>query len=107
MDTLLKLKSDYKELTGEDYVAPGARGGGKSKKDGNNNKAKSKAATMPSKAEGGKKQTRLGLEAKKSENLADWYSQIITKSEMIEYYDVSGCYILRPWAFSIWESIQV
>ena len=26
---------------------------------------------------------------------------------MIEYYDISGCYILRPWAFSIWEKIQV
>lgn len=25
---------------------------------------------------------------------------------MIEYYDVSGCYILRPWAFAIWERIQ-
>ena len=25
---------------------------------------------------------------------------------MIEYYDVSGCYILRPWAYSIWESIK-
>lgn len=56
--------------------------------------------------EGPKKQTRLGLEAKKEENLADWYSQVITKSEMIEYYDVSGCYVLRPWAFAIWESIK-
>lgn len=25
---------------------------------------------------------------------------------MIEYYDVSGCYILRPWAYAIWESIK-
>lgn len=25
---------------------------------------------------------------------------------MIEYYDVSGCYILRPWAYGIWELIQ-
>jgi prolyl-tRNA synthetase len=25
---------------------------------------------------------------------------------MIEYYDVSGCYILRPWSYSIWDSIQ-
>lgn len=25
---------------------------------------------------------------------------------MIEYYDVSGCYILRPWSYSIWESIK-
>uniref|UniRef100_A0A2K5P6D7 Glutamyl-prolyl-tRNA synthetase 1 n=1 Tax=Cercocebus atys TaxID=9531 RepID=A0A2K5P6D7_CERAT len=49
---------------------------------------------------------RLGLEAKKEENLADWYSQVITKSEMIEYHDVSGCYILRPWAYAIWEAIK-
>lgn len=32
-------------------------------------------------------------------------SQVIIKSEMIEYYDVSGCYVLRPWSFSIWEKI--
>ena len=32
--------------------------------------------------------------------------QIIVKSEMIEYYDVSGCYIYRPWSFSIWDLIK-
>ncbi|CAE7525634.1 Eprs1 [Symbiodinium sp. KB8] len=25
---------------------------------------------------------------------------------MIDYYDVSGCYILRPWAYGVWEQIQ-
>lgn len=35
-----------------------------------------------------------------------FFKKVITKSEMIEYYDVSGCYILRPWAYSIWESIK-
>lgn len=25
---------------------------------------------------------------------------------MIEYYDVSGCYVLRPWSYSIWEAIK-
>ena len=25
---------------------------------------------------------------------------------MIEYYDVSGCYILRPWSYFIWEQIK-
>ncbi len=25
---------------------------------------------------------------------------------MIEYYDISGCYILRPWSYGIWEEIQ-
>ncbi len=38
--------------------------------------------------------------------MPDWYSQIITKAELIEYYDVSGCYILRPWAYFIWEQIK-
>ena len=49
---------------------------------------------------------RLGLELKKEENLSEWYSQVITKAELIEYYDVSGCYILRPWSFAIWERIK-
>lgn len=53
-----------------------------------------------------KKQTRLGLEAKKEEDLPNWYSQVLTKSEMIEYYDVSGCYIYRPWSYMIWEEIK-
>ena len=34
------------------------------------------------------------------------YEQIITKAEMIDFYDISGCYILRPWSYSIWEAIQ-
>ena len=25
---------------------------------------------------------------------------------MIDYYDISGCYILRPWSYEIWEKIQ-
>ena len=24
----------------------------------------------------------------------------------MEYYDVSGCYILRPWSFAIWETMK-
>ena len=46
------------------------------------------------------------MQAKKTDNLSDWYSQVITKGELLEYYDVSGCYILRPEAYSIWEMIQ-
>lgn len=26
---------------------------------------------------------------------------------MIEYYDISGCYILRPWSMAIWEIMHV
>uniref|UniRef100_A0A3P9NA26 Bifunctional glutamate/proline--tRNA ligase n=2 Tax=Poecilia reticulata TaxID=8081 RepID=A0A3P9NA26_POERE len=128
--TLLDLKGKYKSLTGEDYkpvAAAGATGGedknrkereNKSEKQGGGGGKKGKGdkggqgkETSGGGAGGGegqgpKKQTRLGLEAKKEENLADWYSQVITKAEMIEYYDVSGCYVLRPWAYSIWEAIK-
>ncbi|XP_071403653.1 bifunctional glutamate/proline--tRNA ligase [Centroberyx affinis] len=130
---LLSLKSQYKTLTGEEYkpvTAAGATGGedknrkereNKSEKQGGGGagggkKGKGDKAGQGKEASGGaggagegqgpKKQTRLGLEAKKEENLADWYSQVITKAEMIEYYDVSGCYVLRPWSFAIWEAIK-
>lgn len=52
------------------------------------------------------KKTKLGLDVKKEENYSEWYSQVITKAELIEYYDVSGCYVLRPWSYSVWEAIQ-
>lgn len=129
--TLLELKNKYKTLTGEDYkpvAAAGATGGedknrkerenksekqggggggkkGKGEK-GGQGKESSGGAGGSGEGQGPKKQTRLGLEAKKEENLADWYSQVITKAEMIEYYDVSGCYVLRPWSFAIWEAIK-
>lgn len=48
----------------------------------------------------------LGIEAKKNTNFPDWYTQVITRSDMLDYYDVSGCYILRPWAYRQWELIQ-
>ncbi|KAJ8289595.1 hypothetical protein GJAV_G00003130 [Gymnothorax javanicus] len=128
---LLDLKSQYKSLTGEEYrpvAATGASGTeDKSRKDRENKSEKQSGSGGGSRKQGGadkpsqgqesgaggagegqgpKKQTRLGLEAKKEENLAEWYSQVITKSEMIEYYDVSGCYVLRPWSYAIWESIK-
>jgi len=42
----------------------------------------------------------------KQTNFNEWYTQIITKSELISYYDVSGCYILLPRSYGIWEKIQ-
>uniref|UniRef100_A0A673KS25 glutamate--tRNA ligase n=1 Tax=Sinocyclocheilus rhinocerous TaxID=307959 RepID=A0A673KS25_9TELE len=130
--TLLELKGQYKALTGEEYkpvTTPGSSGntGGedKSRKDRENKSEKQgggggrkqqkggekpqvqdSGASGAGDGQGPKKQTRLGLEAKKEENLAEWYSQVITKAEMIEYYDVSGCYVLRPWSYSIWEAIK-
>lgn len=67
---------------------------------------KAAAAPKPARKEDVKGETKLGMSAKKEENIAEWYQQVITKAEMIEYYDVSGCYIIRPWAYDIWERIR-
>ncbi|CAR29106.1 ZYRO0G00704p [Zygosaccharomyces rouxii] len=48
----------------------------------------------------------IGITVDKSLDFSGWYQQILTKGEMLDYYDVSGCYILRPPSYSIWESIQ-
>lgn len=120
---LLALKAKYKEVTGTDFLSNNANRqsfGGSSKKmniDGKDLKTQKlpstcKASLTVSPFDGNsrnstvKKQTRLGLEARKEDNLPDWYSQVIIKGEFIEYYDVSGCYILRPWAFGIWRVIK-
>eukprot|EP01041_Mallomonas_annulata_P010901 gene10901-22754_t len=57
-------------------------------------------------SKGMKKETLLGLSVRKDEDFAAWYTQAITLSEMIDYSDISGCYILRPWSYFIWEVIQ-
>lgn len=48
----------------------------------------------------------LSVLYKKDVNFSAWYSEVIKKSELIENYDISGCYILRPRAYYIWEKIQ-
>jgi len=53
-----------------------------------------------------KGETQLALKWKKEENFAMWYTDVIVLSEMISYYDISGCYILRPWSYKIWELMQ-
>ena len=32
--------------------------------------------------------------------------KVLIKADMLDYYSVSGCYILKPWSYSIWEIIQ-
>ncbi|XP_066559090.1 bifunctional glutamate/proline--tRNA ligase isoform X2 [Amia ocellicauda] len=108
-----KKKKEKENKSEKQQSGAGAGGGGGGRKQGGGggkeppqDQEKNAGSGGAGGGEGPKKQTRLGLEAKKEENLADWYSQVITKAELIEYYDVSGCYVLRPWSYSIWETIQ-
>ena len=47
-----------------------------------------------------------GLTASKEDEFSEWFTQLIQKAELIEYSPVSGCYILRPNAYAIWEKVQ-
>lgn len=111
LKTLLSLKATYKELTGQDWKPEGgdAASAPRSRAPKPAKEAKPKPVEKEKSADkdgGAKKVTRLGLEATKEDNLPEWYSQVLTKAELIEYYDVSGCYILRDWSFAIWKVIQ-
>lgn len=42
----------------------------------------------------------------KKENFSEWYPYILTRGDFIEYSEVSGCYILKPRAYKMWEIFQ-
>src|SRR3989338_2625382 len=47
----------------------------------------------------------VGITAKKGEDFSEWYSQVIIKSELVDYTSVSGCFAFRPYGYAIWEKI--
>lgn len=40
------------------------------------------------------------------EDFAKWYTDVVTKAELIDYSSVKGCMIIRPYGYAIWENIQ-
>lgn len=74
---------------------------------------KSDVAAAPSKLAAKEKEVakidgavQIAIGVKKEVDFSAWYQSVLIKAEMLEYYSVSGCYILRPWSYSIWEEIQ-
>ena len=43
---------------------------------------------------------------KKDQDVSEWYTQVVIKSGLIDYSGVSGCYVLKPLSYQIWEKIQ-
>ena len=50
--------------------------------------------------------SELGITVKKSENISEWYTQVVLKSELADYAPVHGCIVLRDYSYAIWENIQ-
>ena len=40
------------------------------------------------------------------QDFAQWYTDVVLRSELVDYSYVRGCMILRPYGYAIWENIQ-
>lgn len=40
------------------------------------------------------------------DDFAQWYTDVVLKSELIDYTSVRGCMVIRPYGYAIWENIQ-
>ena len=40
------------------------------------------------------------------EDFAKWYTDVVSKAELMDYSSVKGCMIIRPYGWAIWENIQ-
>ena len=52
------------------------------------------------------KKSQEGITVKKDENFSEWFQQLILKSELADYSEVSGCIVFRPSSFAMWEKIK-
>ena len=52
------------------------------------------------------KKSKQGLSVKKSDDISEWYSEVVQKAELADYSQIKGFMIIRPNAYSIWEKIQ-
>jgi len=43
---------------------------------------------------------------KKSENISEWYNDVILKAELADYAPVKGTMVIRPYGFALWENVQ-
>ncbi|MFH2027915.1 MAG: proline--tRNA ligase [Nanoarchaeota archaeon] len=51
------------------------------------------------------KQEQKGISVKKSEDMSKWYTEVIQKTDLADYTEVSGCIVFKPYSYAIWEKI--
>ncbi len=43
---------------------------------------------------------------KKSDNISDWYNDVVFKAELADYGPVKGTMVIRPYGFALWQEVQ-
>lgn len=39
-------------------------------------------------------------------DFAKWYTDVVKKTELVDYSSVKGCMVIRPYGYAIWENMQ-
>ncbi len=52
------------------------------------------------------KEEKKGISAKKEDNFSEWYTQVVERTDFVDYTSVSGCVAFRPNAYFAWEQVQ-
>ncbi|RMF94110.1 MAG: proline--tRNA ligase [Nitrospinota bacterium] len=42
----------------------------------------------------------------RSQDFAQWYTDVIQRAELADYAPVRGCMVIRPYGYTLWENIQ-
>ena len=48
----------------------------------------------------------LAITVKKEDDHGEWYHQLLHKADLIRFTQVSGCYVLLPNSFFVWEQLK-
>lgn len=43
---------------------------------------------------------------KREEDFSQWYTDVILKTDLVDYSPVKGCMVIKPYGYGIWENIQ-
>jgi len=49
---------------------------------------------------------KTAIKPTRADNYPEWYQQVVKAADMAEESPVRGCYVIKPWGYSIWENIQ-
>ncbi len=44
--------------------------------------------------------------ASRAEDFPQWYTDVIMKTDMVDYSDVRGCMVIKPYGYAVWENMQ-
>jgi prolyl-tRNA synthetase len=49
---------------------------------------------------------QMGITVKKDADFSEWFTQVVTRSELADYSIVSGCMVIRPLGMALWDTIR-